>query len=87
MAIVQAPVRMLAHSLFVVVALTGIKLEWKSPRGKPPPSRGASRRPPAADERHRGGPGCGRGPIDASALVWLMPVALPLLRWPSRWPS
>jgi hypothetical protein len=31
LAIVQAPVRMLAHSLFVVVALTGIKLDWKSP--------------------------------------------------------
>ena len=31
MAMLQAPVRMLAHSLFVVVALTGLKLDWKSP--------------------------------------------------------
>jgi membrane glycosyltransferase len=31
MAMLQAPVRMLAHSLFVAVALTGLKLEWKSP--------------------------------------------------------
>src|SRR4029077_15159008 len=31
LAVIQAPVRMLAHSLFVVVALTGIKLDWKSP--------------------------------------------------------
>jgi len=30
-ALLQAPIRMLAHSLFVVVALTGLKLEWKSP--------------------------------------------------------
>ncbi|TFY97379.1 glucans biosynthesis glucosyltransferase MdoH [Ramlibacter rhizophilus] len=31
MALLQAPIRMLAHSLFVAVALTGLKLEWKSP--------------------------------------------------------
>jgi membrane glycosyltransferase len=31
LALVQAPVRMLAHTLFVVVALTGLKLQWKSP--------------------------------------------------------
>jgi membrane glycosyltransferase len=28
---VQAPIRMLAHSMFVLGALTGLKLEWKSP--------------------------------------------------------
>jgi membrane glycosyltransferase len=27
----QAPLRMLAHSLFVLSALTGLKLEWRSP--------------------------------------------------------
>lgn len=27
----QAPVRMMAHTLFVVTALTGLNLEWKSP--------------------------------------------------------
>jgi membrane glycosyltransferase len=31
LALLQAPVRMLAHSLFVVVALTGLKLHWTSP--------------------------------------------------------
>ena len=31
MAVLQAPVRMLAHSLFVLLAVTGLKLEWKSP--------------------------------------------------------
>ena len=31
MAVLQTPVRMLAHSLFVLLAVTGLKLEWKSP--------------------------------------------------------
>ncbi|HEU4460649.1 MAG TPA: glucans biosynthesis glucosyltransferase MdoH [Methylibium sp.] len=30
-AALQAPVRMLAHSIFVIGALTGLKLEWRSP--------------------------------------------------------
>ncbi|MBX3620214.1 MAG: glucans biosynthesis glucosyltransferase MdoH [Rhizobacter sp.] len=31
LSVLQAPVRMVAHTLFVVVALTGLKLDWKSP--------------------------------------------------------
>jgi membrane glycosyltransferase len=31
LSMLQAPVRMIAHSMFVVVALTGLKLDWKSP--------------------------------------------------------
>jgi membrane glycosyltransferase len=31
LSVLQAPVRMIAHSLFVVAALTGLKLDWKSP--------------------------------------------------------
>ncbi len=31
MSAVQAPLRMLAHSVFVIGALTGLKLDWKSP--------------------------------------------------------
>ncbi|CAN5788967.1 glucans biosynthesis glucosyltransferase MdoH [soil metagenome] len=31
LSMLQAPVRMIAHSMFVMVALTGLKLEWKSP--------------------------------------------------------
>jgi membrane glycosyltransferase len=31
LSVLQAPVRMMAHTLFVVVALTGLKLDWKSP--------------------------------------------------------
>ncbi|MDQ8018356.1 MAG: glucans biosynthesis glucosyltransferase MdoH [Bordetella sp.] len=80
MAIVQAPVRMLAHSLFVVVALTGIKLEWKSP---PREAAAVPWREAAARLLPMSGIVAALGVavalIDASALVWLMPVALPLL--------
>jgi membrane glycosyltransferase len=31
LSVLQAPVRMLAHTLFVIIALTGLKLDWKSP--------------------------------------------------------
>jgi membrane glycosyltransferase len=31
LSVLQAPVRMLGHSIFVMVALTGLKLDWKSP--------------------------------------------------------
>jgi membrane glycosyltransferase len=79
-ALVQAPVRMLAHSLFVVVALTGLKLEWKSP---PREATGitwgdATRRlaPMTAVVALQGG---GLAAMQTGALVWLVPVGLPLL--------
>jgi len=80
LAIVQAPVRMLAHSLFVVVALTGIKLDWKSP-----PREAAA--VPWRIAAVQLAPmtlviatlAVGIALIDASALAWLMPVGLPLL--------
>ena len=31
LSVMQAPIRMMAHTLFVLVALTGLNLEWKSP--------------------------------------------------------
>ncbi len=79
-ALLQAPIRMLAHSLFVVIALTGLKLEWKSP----------PREAAAVPWRHALGQlapmsgvvvalAAGIALIDASALVWLLPVGLPLL--------
>ncbi len=80
LAIVQAPVRMLAHSLFVVVALTGIKLDWKSP------PREAAAVPWRIAVRQLAPMtlviavlAVGVALIDASALTWLMPVGLPLL--------
>jgi membrane glycosyltransferase len=71
---------MLAHSLFVVVALTGIKLDWKSP-----PREAAA--VPWREAVARLAPmsvviaalACGVALIDATALAWLMPVGLPLL--------
>ena len=79
-ALLQAPIRMLAHSLFVVVALTGLKLEWKSP-----PREAAA--VPWAFALRQLAPmsliivalAAGIALIDVSALVWLLPVGLPLL--------
>ena len=79
-ALLQAPIRMLAHSLFVLIALTGLKLEWKSP----------PREAAAVPWRHalrQLAPmslviallAAGIALIDARALVWLLPVGLPLL--------
>jgi len=80
LAIVQAPVRMLAHSLFVVVALTGIKLDWKSPPREAaavPWRVAASQLAPMT--LVIAALAVGVALIDASALAWLMPVGLPLL--------
>ena len=79
-ALLQAPIRMLAHSLFVVVALTGLKLEWKSP-----PREAVA--VPWAFALKQLAPmsavivalAAGIALIDVSALVWLLPVGLPLL--------
>ncbi|MEB0110287.1 glucans biosynthesis glucosyltransferase MdoH [Variovorax sp. RTB1] len=80
LAIVQAPVRMLAHSLFVVVALTGIKLDWKSPPREAnavPWKTAASQLAPMT--LVIAALAVGIAMIDPSALIWLMPVGLPLL--------
>ncbi len=80
LAIVQAPVRMLAHSLFVVVALTGIKLDWKSPprEAAAVPWRIAFTQL-APMSLVIAALAVGIALIDVSALAWLMPVGLPLL--------
>ncbi|RZL94321.1 MAG: glucans biosynthesis glucosyltransferase MdoH [Variovorax sp.] len=79
-AIVQAPVRMLAHSLFVIVALTGLKLDWKSP---PREAAAVPWRIAIAQLAPMtlviAALAAGIAMIDASALAWLMPVGLPLL--------
>jgi membrane glycosyltransferase len=80
LAVLQAPIRMLAHSLFVLVALTGLKLDWKSP---PREAVGVT----WADAAQRLAPmsavialmGVGVALLNAAALLWLAPVALPLL--------
>jgi membrane glycosyltransferase len=80
LSVLLAPLRMVAHSLFVVGALTGWKLDWKSPPRE------------AEDVRWRdaaarfGAPSLAVAAIasafavaDPSALVWLAPIGVPLL--------
>lgn len=79
-ALLQAPIRMVAHTLFVLIALTGIKLEWKSP------PREAIAVPWRIAVSHFGSlialvsaaimfvVYC-----DPAAFIWLSPVAIPLL--------
>ncbi len=80
LAMLQSPVRMLAHSLFVLVALTGIKLDWKSP---PRDAVALRWRDAARSLAPMSGViallAVGISLIDPSALVWLLPVGLPLL--------
>jgi membrane glycosyltransferase len=80
LAVLQAPVRMLAHSLFVLVALTGIRPDWKSP---PRHAAGVTWRAAAARLSPMtimiGFPALAIFPVQANALIWLTPVALPLL--------
>jgi membrane glycosyltransferase len=79
-ALLQAPIRMLAHTLFVVVALTGLKLEWKSPpREAAAVPWGHALRQLAPMSLVIAVLAVGIAMIDASALVWLLPVGLPLL--------
>jgi membrane glycosyltransferase len=79
-ALLQAPVRMVAHSIFVVAAITGIQLDWKSP----------PREANAVPWRHAAEHFAPQTAfvsilaallaiVDPSALVWLLPVGLPLL--------
>ena len=79
LAILQAPIRMLAHSLFVLIALTGLKLEWKSPprEAQAVPWRHAVRQL-APMSLVIGLLAVGVSFIDSSALLWLIPVGLPL---------
>ena len=80
LSVLQAPLRMVAHTLFVVVALTGLKLDWKSP-------------PRVANDigwAHAfnrfallGGVilalGAAAMAMQPAALLWLAPVCVPLL--------
>ncbi len=80
LSVLQAPVRMVAHTLFVLVALTGLKLDWKSP---PREAEAVA----WADAARRFGPASGVVlclmavvlAVDPSAAVWMSPIALPLL--------
>lgn len=77
---VQAPLRMVAHTLFVLGALTGLRLDWKSPPRE-------AQDVPWSEAARRFGPisllvlalaGAVLGG-DAAALPWFAPIVLPLL--------
>jgi len=80
LSVLQAPLRMVAHTMFVVVALTGLKLQWKSP-----PREAADIGWSDAAARFAG---IGAGVallavllawLQPHALFWLAPMGLPLL--------
>ena len=80
LSVLQAPLRMVAHSLFVFVALTGLRLEWKSPPREAsaiPWGEAAVRFAPvfvlAAAAL------AGALALDPRMALWLAPIALPLL--------
>jgi membrane glycosyltransferase len=80
LSVLQAPLRMVAHSIFVAVALTGWKIDWKSP-------------PREAEEIRWGDASRRLAPVtvivallmagalalDQRLALWLLPVTLPLL--------
>jgi membrane glycosyltransferase len=80
LSVLQAPVRMVAHTLFVVVALTGLKLHWKSPPREASDIGwlDALRRfaPIVAIVAALAGAAFA---IEPGAALWLAPVGLPLL--------
>ena len=80
----QAPVRMAAHSLFVFGALTGIKLQWKSPPRQAEALRFADAAPALAPLSLVAALVLGASGFVAPDMAWwLAPIALPLLlSWP-----
>ena len=80
LAVLQAPVRMLAHSLFVLLAVTGLKLEWKSPpREAAAISWGEAWARLSPMTAVIGLLAAAVAWVDTGALVLLVPVGLPLL--------
>ncbi len=80
LSVLQAPVRMIAHSVFVLVALTGLRLDWRSP---PREATAIAWRDAARRFAPLGGVVMA---LLATALaadwrmaLWLTPIALPLL--------
>jgi membrane glycosyltransferase len=92
MSALQAPVRMAAHTVFVVGALTGLQLKWKSPPREAERLRWRDAAPALLPLSLLAGAALAvavvfgshhDGDADAGALLWLLPVALPLLAaWP-----
>ncbi len=76
----HAPLRMAAHSLFVVVAVTGAPLQWKSPPREADELRWRDAARPLAPLGLLAVALLGAAWwVDAGAALWLAPVTLPLL--------
>jgi membrane glycosyltransferase len=88
MSALQAPVRMAAHTVFVVGALTGLQLQWKSPPREAERLRWRDAAPALLPLSVLAGVALTVAAVfgnnaDAGALTWLLPMALPLLAaWP-----
>jgi membrane glycosyltransferase len=80
LSVLQAPVRMVAHTIFVVVALTGLKLDWKSPPREAEDVywRDAANRFAFVSAAVAVVAGWTLS-SQPQAIVWLVPVGLPLL--------
>ncbi|OWQ93518.1 glucan biosynthesis glucosyltransferase H [Roseateles aquatilis] len=80
MSLLQAPLRMVAHSIFCVVALTGLSLEWKSP---PRAAEDVSWKEAFAAFGRVGAVTLALsvviGLLSPSTLMWIAPIALPLV--------
>ena len=77
---VQAPVRMIAHSVFVFVALTGVQLQWRSPpREAAAVGWGDAARRFALPGAAAAGLLAGVSFVDSALGAWLLPMAMPLL--------
>lgn len=80
MSVLQAPLRMIAHSLFVLAALSGWQLAWVSP---PREAQSVSWREAAARFARPGLLALAAAAVLAwwqpAALVWLLPVIVPVL--------
>ncbi len=80
LSMLQAPLRMVAHTIFVLGALTGLRLDWKSPPRE-------AEDVPWSEAARRFGPislgvlllMAAAVQVDASALLWFAPIVLPLL--------
>jgi membrane glycosyltransferase len=76
----QAPLRMVAHTIFVVAALTGLKLEWKSPpREATDVSWQEARQSFAKAGLTVLAIAAVLALVHPPALLWLLPVGIPLL--------
>jgi membrane glycosyltransferase len=78
--LLQAPIRMVAHTLYVLGAVTGLRLEWKSP-----PREAAALGWSEAARRFLPVMAATAALLaatharDPNAVAWLLPIALPLL--------